>query len=246
MSLLIAVTMTLAAGTAASACRIDSAAHQTALVELYTSQGCSSCPPADRWLSQLRSRYAREQVVALALHVGYWDYIGWKDPYAQRVFNERQRALATANGNPTVYTPGVFVQSRELQGWSGGAFSSAVRALNASPAEVKVSLAARVANGSLTIEPGLAPARGAAAPWLFVALTESGLATAVTAGENRGERLRNDHVVRLFSGAVQGAVIKWTLPSGFDPARGAIVAFAQEPLVGGRVLQAVELPLAGC
>ena len=94
----------------AAACQATSPKNTVALVELYTSQGCSSCPPADRWLSQLPSRIDSNRAVPLALHVGYWDYIGWKDPFAKREFNDRQSQLAALNGNRTRYTPGVFVQ----------------------------------------------------------------------------------------------------------------------------------------
>ena len=90
------------AGAAGSICRAVSPPYTVALVELYTSQGCSSCPPADRWLSKLQGGPAPLRAVPLALHVGYWDYIGWKDPFARREFNDRQRRLATHNGSGTV------------------------------------------------------------------------------------------------------------------------------------------------
>src|SRR6266571_7732487 len=80
---------------AGPACSAYSGAHTTALVELYTSEGCDSCPPADHWLSSLFGRGLRpDQVVPLALHVDYWDYIGWKDPFAKGEFSVRQRKLA--------------------------------------------------------------------------------------------------------------------------------------------------------
>ena len=101
----------------AATCQATSPKNTVALVELYTSQGCSSCPPADRWLSQLPSRIDANRAIPLALHVGYWDYIGWKDPFAKREFNDRQSQLAALNGNRTRYTPGVFVQGRETN-WS--------------------------------------------------------------------------------------------------------------------------------
>ena len=76
-------------------CTAKSPETTVALVELYTSEGCDSCPPADRWLSSLAARgYAPERVVPMALHVDHWDYIGWKDPYAQQRFAGRQRKLA--------------------------------------------------------------------------------------------------------------------------------------------------------
>jgi hypothetical protein len=91
---LVLLLVVLAAPVHAGQCLARSAAHTVALVELYTSEGCSSCPPADRWLSGLAARgYTAERVVPLALHVDYWDYIGWKDPYAKRDFSLRQRKL---------------------------------------------------------------------------------------------------------------------------------------------------------
>src|SRR5512132_1257439 len=78
----------------AAQCSARSAPHTTALVELYTSEGCDSCPPADRWLSSLGSRgHAPDRVVPIALHVDYWDYIGWKDPYDKARYSSHQRTL---------------------------------------------------------------------------------------------------------------------------------------------------------
>ena len=114
----------------AATCQATSPKNTVALVELYTSQGCSSCPPADRWLSQLPTRIDANRAVPLALHVGYWDYIGWKDPFAKREFNDRQSQLAALNGSNTRYTPGVFVQGRETNWSSAGAFDAQVRAVN--------------------------------------------------------------------------------------------------------------------
>src|SRR6187399_3767261 len=91
---------------AATACSATSAATIPALVELYTSEGCDSCPPADRWLSSLASRgHGPDRVVPIALHVDYWDYIGWKDPYAKALFTSRQRKLAQVMRAKIVYTP---------------------------------------------------------------------------------------------------------------------------------------------
>jgi len=100
-----------------STCETRSGSTPVVIVELYTSQGCSSCPPADRWLGGLRQRFGAS-VLPLSMHVAYWDYIGWKDPFARREFGARQRELTRANASPSVYTPGVFVQGRELPDWS--------------------------------------------------------------------------------------------------------------------------------
>src|SRR5262249_42108622 len=115
----------------AGTCRALSPAQTVAVVELYTSQGCSSCPPADRWLAALPQHVGAERAIPLSLHVGYWDYIGWKDPFAQRSFNARQSALATQNGG-VAYTPEVFVGGAELRDWrSSRAFDRAVETVQA-------------------------------------------------------------------------------------------------------------------
>src|SRR4051812_45458497 len=93
----------------AALCSVVSGPATAAVVELYTSEGCSSCPPADRWLATLGRRYSGTQVVPLALHVDYWDYIGWKDPYARREFSLRQRKLSQLQRLALVYTPQVLL-----------------------------------------------------------------------------------------------------------------------------------------
>jgi hypothetical protein len=235
---------------ASAGCQVSSPAHTQALVELYTSQGCSSCPPADRWLSQFDPRDTAA-VVPLALHVGYWDYIGWKDPYARRDFNARQQWLAEINHNRTVYTPGVFLQAHETPRWHESAsFAAAVHAISAKPARARIDLTVE-RNGAHRLQvraaSSLAPeaARGADAR-LFVALTESGLATQVKAGENRGETLRNDHVARDWSGPLALGAQSISLGAAASAgAQRAVVAFVQDTS-SGEVLQAVRLPLAAC
>ncbi len=229
------------------ACSSVSPAHQAALVELYTSQGCSSCPPADRWLTQLDARYPRDRVVPIALHVNYWDDIGWKDPYARSEFTARQRALAAANGSRTVYTPGVFVQGQELPQWSVRAsFDNSVRAVTARPAAVRITLKAEWTDIAVKVDASAVALTSAREPRLYLALVESGLATNVRAGENRGETLRNDRVVRAWSGplALMPAPVSWPLPAQADRTRYSIIGFAQDE--DGRILQAVDLPLRGC
>jgi hypothetical protein len=247
LAALVAAVAAVPAADMPKSCSAMSSAHQTALVELYTSQGCSSCPPADRWLTGLDARYPRDRVVPIALHVNYWDYIGWKDPYARSEFATRQRALATSNGSRTVYAPGVFVQGQEFPQWSGRApFDDAVRAVTASPASVRITLQAEWTEGEVKVNASAVAFTSARESRLFLALVENGLATNVRAGENRGETLQNDRVVRAWSGplALVPAPVSWPLPAQADRTRYSIVAFAQGE--DGRVLQAVDLPLRGC
>ena len=119
---------------AIAACDARSGPMTAALVELYTSEGCSSCPPADPQLSRLRQALdPAAEAVPLALHVGYWDYIGWKDPYAQAAFAERQNWLVHASRQRTVYMSQFFVGGAELR-LGRGALRDKVRQLNALPA----------------------------------------------------------------------------------------------------------------
>jgi hypothetical protein len=247
MTLLLSATGMAGVASAAS-CRMASPAQTQVLLELYTSQGCSSCPPADRWLSQFDPK-AATGVVPLALHVGYWDYIGWKDPFARREFNTRQQWLAELNRNRTVYTPGVFVQSRETPRWrDAGGFNAAVRAIASKPARAKIDLVAEPGADGVKVQASASLVADARAPdaRLFVALTESGLETRVKAGENRGETLRNDHVTRDWSGplALGTQTVALAAPGAVASQR-AVVAFVQD-VGSGEVLQAIRLPLAGC
>src|SRR5512139_200416 len=114
--LLFALLALAAASAQAMQCSARSPATTTALVELYTSEGCDSCPPADRWLSSLGAKgYAPDRVVPIALHVDYWDYIGWKDPYARQAFSARQRKMAALARASLVYTPQVLLQGRDFR-----------------------------------------------------------------------------------------------------------------------------------
>ena len=101
------------AAPAAGTCSAQAAAAPT-VVELYTSEGCSSCPPADRWLSTLKGR---PDLVALAFHVNYWDKLGWPDRFASAAYTERQRALMRPSGASYVYTPQVIVNGQDWRGW---------------------------------------------------------------------------------------------------------------------------------
>lgn len=232
--------------TAFAACDARSGPKTAALVELYTSEGCSSCPPADQQLSRLRQALdPAAEVVPLALHVGYWDYIGWKDPYAQGSFGERQSWLVRANQQKTVYTPQFFVGGSELRSWRG-ALRDKVRQLNALPAAADIRVQASIAaNGALALKAEASERSGAEPAALYLALAESGLVSAVTRGENSGVTLAHDHVVRVWIGPVSlvaGAARvqrEIALPVAWNRARLELVAFVQNER-SGSVLQAVR------
>jgi hypothetical protein len=176
-----------ATAAAATACSAQSGATSPAVIELYTSEGCSSCPPADRWLSKLKGR---DDVIALAFHVDYWDGLGWKDRFAQPQFTQRQNATQHASGARFAYTPQVILDSRDAPGWPALPLA-ALRHMAPAPVALKLD---RDATGlALTVSPGAgAPERLSG----YVAVVDDGLQTHVDAGENRGETLRQDGVVR--------------------------------------------------
>jgi hypothetical protein len=246
----------LAAVTAAGAhaqtggCTATSGAATAALVELYTSEGCSSCPPADRWLSTLRaSGVGPDRLVPLGLHVDYWDYIGWKDPFARPLFSARQRELATAARARVVYTPQVMLAGKDYRGWSRGRFIEEVAAVNAKAARARIEIALEPAAGGAAALRATAAVPSAADrehAVLYAALYENGLSNRVSAGENRGATLTHDYVAREWWGPVAldaagNATLSRTLAR--LPAKGGIAAFVQNRRTS-EVLQA--LALAAC
>lgn len=235
-------------GALAQGCSAVSPAHTVALVELYTSEGCSSCPPADQFLSARRGAGLRpDQAVLLSLHVDYWNHIGWKDPYSRAAFTQRQRWLSDLARTRTIYTPEFFVGGKELRNWSG-ALDDTVRRINRKPAQAGISIA--LAAGAKAGLPVVVKANGMAGAKLFVTLVEHGLATKVAAGENSGRVLRHDYVAREWvSPVVLGKDGKAELstvlavPAGADRAKLGVSAFVQTQ--EGEVLQALALDACG-
>lgn len=225
---------------AAPNCRSESTALKARpLIELYTSEGCSSCPPADRWLNGKRANIERGDFSAIAWHVDYWDQLGWKDPFSIPAASSRQRTLASQSG-AQVYTPGVFLNGREWRNWSSGA------TLETTP-HTAPSLAL-----NLERHAGNLQARAEVS-----ALTEKSTLVFVTQllnrdsqvkrGENSGKILHHDfsaHQVQEASLAAniatQTTMVDMTLPTGSS----AITAFIQN--AQGAVLQSTQIFLDGC
>ena len=180
---------------------VKSKSSKTAVVELYTSEGCSSCPPADRWLEALIETASGDlDVLALAFHVDYWDYIGWKDRFASPRFTSRQRQLGANNKQSSIYTPEFFVGGREARGTNR--ILDKIGQTNAMRSEVDLELSvARNGNG-LTL--GLMPSsdkHDTNGLHYRYFVYEKNLVSDVTSGENSGEILKHQHVVRYMSPA---------------------------------------------
>ena len=172
-------------GAQAQTCSARSPAHSTPVVELYTSEGCNSCPPADRWLSALS---ARHEVVALAFHVDYWDRLGWTDRFASPAFTQRQAQQQAVNGARYSYTPQVVINGADRKDWSG---VTSVGAPARPDANVQIHLGRSGDKLTATVQ-----STGSVRLAAYWAITESGHSTAVKGGENSGVMLRHDHVVR--------------------------------------------------
>jgi len=229
-----------------ASCIARSGPQTTALVELYTSEGCNSCPPADRWLSALGERHPLERVVPLALHVDYWDYIGWKDPYAKREFSQRQRRLSQLQRASFVYTPQVLLQGRDFPAWGSADFERTLTRINAQPARAAleleiVGLAADALR--LRVRSSVADAAAASRAVVYVASFENRLESRVSAGENQGRLLHHDHVALEWQGPFglgEREVALRLLPKGKPDASG-VAAFVQDR-GSAEVLQALALP----
>lgn len=254
-AIVVAAGLALAAAPSVAApatCRAASGPQTTPLVELFTSEGCDSCPPADRWLSAQfppQARSAHAGAVALAFHVDYWDRLGWRDRFASAQFTQRQYAEMDANGSAFVYTPQVLVQGHEVPDWKSGKAAEAIAAALRRTPRAAISLdvtpgtgGSKVAATATVADPSL---RKRTALWL--AYVDSGHVTDVAAGENRGVRLRHDNVVRSLHGpypvdANGAAAASVALTSPANPgASPAIVAFVQDSR-NGDVLQALAAP----
>lgn len=232
---------------AAAQCSASSGPWRIPLVELYTSEGCSSCLPADRWLSGLAANPSNsERVIPLALHVDYWDYIGWKDRFAQAKFSARQREMVRLNHSAIVYTPQVMLNGKDFRAWGSDSFSRAVGEINRQPAHAWITLTLSPSSSNELQVTANARARSGVA--LYVALYENDLQSKIKAGENQGRQLHHDSVVREWYGPLsmnRDGRVTWQQAVQLNPewvaAKMGLVAFVQDSTTG-EVLQAIRLP----
>ncbi len=201
---------------AAASLTLSSHEQRTALIELYTSEGCSSCPPAERWLSRLQDDPRLWiQIVPLAFHVDYWNYLGWRDRFADARFSQRQGDYQQHDYLKTIYTPAVMKNGREWRGWS---YSD----IPLSTHEDRAGILKATIGDEKSSAQFIPVYRGQSRLMLNVALLGSHLSTRVAAGENAGKILRHDFVVLNFHQFIQvsqDGQFRWKLPGLLKNAR---------------------------
>ncbi len=195
---------------------LNSGERQIQLIELYTSEGCSSCPPADRWLSRLKTHDRLwKDFVPVAFHVGYWDYIGWKDRFAKHEYAQRQRRYAAEFNESTVYTPGVRLAGQEWRNWFRAGSEIPEAPAKALPGNLSLNISQ---GGSFKASFSNDLGSEFNSAQLTVAILGQDLNTQVERGENRGRSLDHDFVVlanTTLSSQIKGQEFTWagTLPS---------------------------------
>lgn len=215
-------------------------AERPVVVELFTSQGCSSCPPADALLGELAGQPG---VLALSFHVDYWDYIGWKDPFATAQYTERQRDYAARLGLRYVYTPQIVVDGRhDVVGSKRREVTRAIAEAAGTAPPVSVTFD-EAGSGRVVLSAGSAPAGGATV-WLIT--FDDSHKTEVARGENRGRAITNSNVVReltaLGSWNGEEKAFPLDIPTARAKGRGGCAVIVQQGR-GGPILGAAMIDL---
>ena len=168
------------------------------IVELFSSEGCSSCPPADAWLSSIDRSQSLDGVAVIALeeHVDYWDRLGWRDPFAKPEFGERQRGYACVLPDQRVFTPEIVVDGHSVV--ENGDEDQAARDLRAAAGEAQARVTLSRQGGHVTIDASDIPSPNDEPSEIWLAVTESGLSSDVAKGENAGRRLVHAPIVRIL------------------------------------------------
>ena len=195
----------------ATAAAAAQAGEPRAVLELFTSQGCSSCPPADRLVGQFAND---PSVVALSVPIDYWDYLGWRDTLAKPVHSARQRAYARVRGDGQVYTPQIVVNgSADALGSDQAAIERAITQTDRDTGVMSLPVVLAVNNGTLNVSvSGADKAPAAAEVWLCP--LAKAVPVAIGRGENRGHTITYHNVVRswLKLGTLSGAQSNWNVP----------------------------------
>lgn len=236
----------------AGECAAKSGERRVALLELYTSEGCNSCPPADKWVSKLPSKgLTSDRIVPLAFHVDYWNYLGWRDAFSQTKFTERQRQTAQINRSGFIYTPQLVLNGRDYRrGFLWDDTSGNIKEINQQKPLADISLTLSMpttdqlhVSGGIVIS-GAVERQDAL---VYIALYENNLSNDVRAGENNGRTLHHDFVVRELVGPITmdaqdktRFVQSFNLKPGWKLQDSGVVAFVQNSR-NGDVLQSLAL-----
>jgi len=179
--------------------------NTTAILELYTSEGCSNCPQAEKYLSQLIKKHSQTKLfIPLAFHVDYWDYMGWEDPYSKPEHGTRQREIAARNKLNTLYTPQFVLYGRDFPAHKN--IPEAITIINNIKPHANIKLDAQLNNNRILATKIAIEANNERAQWnsnIYIAITEDQLTSSVTRGENNGLLLQHQHVVRRLIGPMQ-------------------------------------------
>jgi len=248
MRTLIATALLLAfPALAAAQCTAASGERRVPLLELYTSEGCDSCPPADRWVSQLPAKGLNaDTVVVMAFHVDYWDRLGWADRFGQARFSARQRELNDRNRARVVYTPQLVLNGKDYRRPLHDDFARRIAELNRDSPRAAIRLALEPAADRVKVS-GTWSAGVAGDAQAWIALYENKLSSEVRAGENRGKRLEHDYVVRDLAGPFpKGAIAHaFAVDKRWDRGNLFVASFVQDAK-SGDVLQALTKGLDRC
>lgn len=206
-----------------------------AVVELFTSEGCSSCPPADRLLSDLTrtSRSTEPQIFTLGFHVDYWNDLGWPDRFSSPEFTNRQRVYAKTRGTYQVYTPQMVINGiDEFGGYRKDMAEKSIKKFLLEPAAAQIQLALKTSAPEKTLEIEFDLDGSWETAILNLALVERELVNQVSRGENKGKALKHENVVRTFeSVSVQQrkGKIQLTIPEGLVVSNASVIAYLQDP-----------------
>jgi hypothetical protein len=214
------------------------------IMELFTSQGCSSCPPADEILGKYAMKND-EHIIPLAFHIDYWDRLGWTDSFSNSKYTRRQQDYAAKLGLESVYTPQLILNGqKELVGSEAGAIATVVNDLLKEQPAVSINISDKVIAGNrITIRYSLDNRVSNSS--INAALVERAVSTHIKAGENRGVKLNNYNVVRDFTTTqlpVTAGTITLGLPMGGIAAEFSIVLFVQDN-ASGKITGAVKAGL---
>ena len=206
--------------------------NSIAVVELFTSQGCSSCPAADKVLSKIVNEATThdQPVYALSFHVSYWNYLGWKDPYSSEEYTKRQRSYGQAFRLGSIYTPQMIVNGKhEFVGSSADRANKIVKAALNNEAKNKV-VFTMVSKDTKKVSVDFKVEGEIRGKWLNVAIVERDVENNVPRGENRGRKLHHDNVVRNFKTieAKNAGKIEIDLPKDLNFDKSSVIVYAQD------------------